>query len=299
MENEALNQLKTVSGTTRLYAVIGSPVKHSMSPLMYNTSFMYHNIDSVYTAFEVDEEHVKDAISAVRLFDMGGINITMPGKTVAVPLMDKITDAARLIGAVNTVVNENGKLIGHNTDGVGFVDNLRDNGVDITGKKITIAGGGGAATAVIVQCALDGAHSITILNRKGKSFDRQADTMERLKNELPELIIQQIDISDTKAVRDALALSDIFANATQVGMNPKPDESIIKDASMFQKNLMVTDLVYNPVETKLLREAKEAGCKTIDGRGMLLWQGAAAFKLYTGKEMPIEEVKRRMFENSD
>lgn len=154
-----------IKGTTGLMMLIGSPVGHSGSPDMYNFSFRYHNLDYAYMAFDIKEDQVKAALDAMRLFKMRGCNVTMPCKNEAAKYMDELSPAARIIGAVNTIVNEDGKLIGHITDGIGFVRNLKEHGVDVKGKKMVVLGAGGAATAIQVQCALDGAESISIFNR--------------------------------------------------------------------------------------------------------------------------------------
>ena len=156
---------KRISGHTGLLALIGSPVGHSGSPAMYNYSFEKLGLDYAYVAFDIKEDKVKDAIAAMKTFNMRGCNVTMPDKVEAAKYMDELSPAARIIGAINTIVNDNGKLTGHITDGEGFVHNLKDHGIDIKGKKITVAGGGGAATAIQVQCALDGAREITIFNK--------------------------------------------------------------------------------------------------------------------------------------
>ena len=284
-----------ITGHTKTYALIGSPVGHSGSPAMYNYSFAAKGIDSVYVAYDVDAEHTKDAIAALRLFQMGGMNVTMPCKLEAAKYMDELSDAARIMGAVNTIVNDNGRLIGHNTDGVGFVGNLKDHGVDIRGKKMTICGGGGAATAIQVQSALDGVAELSIFNKKDAFFERTLNTAETLKREVPGLVVNVYDIDDQAKLKEEMRSSDIFVNGTVVGMKPMDDQSVVKDTSAFHKDLVVCDVVYNPVETKLLKEAAAAGCKTVGGKGMLLWQGAYAFKLYTGQEMPVEEVKAKFF----
>ena len=284
-----------VTGHTGLMALIGSPVGHSGSPAMYNYSFEKLGLDYVYVALDVKEDQVKDAIAAMRLFNMKGGNVTMPDKTEAAKYMDELSPAAKLIGAVNTIVNENGKLTGHITDGEGFVNNLRDHGIDILGKKITVAGGGGAATAIQVQCALDGAREITIFNKKDAFFERSLQTAEKIKNAVPGIVVNVYDIDDTDKMTEEIKDSDIFANATIVGMKPLDDQSVVKDLSAFHKNLVVADAVYNPEETKLLKEAKAAGCKCVGGKGMLLWQGVSAFKLFTGEDMPVAEVKEKFF----
>lgn len=286
---------KRISGHTKLLALIGSPVGHSGSPAMYNYCFEKLGLDYAYVAFDVKEEGVKQALDAMRLFDMRGMNVTMPDKVEAAKYMDELSPAAEIIGAVNTIVNEDGKLIGHMTDGEGFVNNLKDHGVFIEGKKLVIAGGGGAATAIQVQCALDGAKEITIFNKKDSFFARTEATAEKIKAAVPTCVVNVYDIDDEAKLKEEIASADIFVNATIVGMKPMDDQSIIKDLSMLRSDLVVADIVYNPEETKLLKDAKAAGCTCVGGKGMLVWQGASAFRLYTGEEMPVEEVKELLY----
>ena len=284
-----------IKGTTGLMALIGSPVGHSGSPAMYNFSFRYHNLDYAYMAFDIKEDQVPAALDAIRLFKMRGANVTMPCKNEVAKHMDELSPAARIIGAVNTIVNEDGKLVGHITDGIGFVRNLKEHGVDVKGKKMVVLGAGGAATAIQVQCALDGAREISIFNIKDAFFERTLQTAEKIRKAVPECVVNVYDIADTAKMTEEIQSSDIFANATIVGMKPMDDQSVVKDLSAFRPGLVVADAVYNPEETKLLREAKEAGCTCVGGKGMLLWQGVAAFKLYTGQDMPVEDVKKLFF----
>ena len=284
-----------IKGTTGLMALIGSPVGHSGSPAMYNFSFRHHNLDYAYMAFDIKEDQVPAALDAIRLFKMRGANVTMPCKNEAAKHMDELSPAARIIGAVNTIVNEDGKLVGHITDGIGFVRNLKEHGVDVKGKKMVVLGAGGAATAIQVQCALDGAREISIFNIKDAFFERTLQTAEKIRKAVPECVVNVYDIADTAKMTEEIQSSDIFANATIVGMKPMDDQSVVKDLSAFRPGLVVADAVYNPEETKLLREAKEAGCTCVGGKGMLLWQGVAAFKLYTGQDMPVEDVKKLFF----
>lgn len=284
-----------ITGHTGLLALIGSPVGHSGSPAMYNYSFKKLGLDYAYVAFDIKEAQVKDYIAAMRLLNMKGGNVTMPDKTEAAKYMDELSPAAQIIGAINTIVNEDGKLVGHITDGEGFVNNLKDHGIDIKGKKITVAGGGGAATAIQVQCALDGAREITIFNKKDAFFERTLATAEKIKHAVPGIVVNVYDIDDVAKMTEEIKDSDIFANATIVGMKPLDDLSVVKDLSAFRPDLVVADAVYNPARTKLLREAKAAGCTCIGGKGMLLWQGVSAFKLFTGCDMPVEEVKEKFF----
>lgn len=284
-----------ISGHTGLLALIGSPVGHSGSPAMYNYSFERLGLDYAYVAFDIQVEEVKAALDAMKLFRMRGMNVTMPCKMEAAKYVDELSPAARIIGAVNTIVNDDGRLTGYITDGEGFVNNLRDHGIDVRGKKLTVAGGGGAATAIQVQCALDGAREISIFNIKDDFFPRTLETAEKIRAEVRDITVNVYDIADTARMTEEIQSSDIFVNATIVGMKPMDGESVVKDLSAFRPGLVVADVVYNPEETRLLREAKEAGCICIGGKGMLLWQGVAAFRLYTGQDMPVEEVEERYF----
>jgi len=286
---------RRISGHTGLLALIGSPVGHSGSPAMYNYSFEKLGLDYAYVAFDIKVEEVADAIAAMKTFKMRGFNVTMPCKIEAAKYMDALSKAAQIIGAVNTIVNEDGVLTGHITDGEGFVNNLKDHGVEVKGKKITIIGGGGAATAIQVQCAIDGARELSIFKRQDASLARTLEIVEKIKANVPECEVNVFDTADVAKMTAEILDSDILVNGTIVGMTPMDGESPVKDNTALHKDLVVCDIVYNPIETKLLKDAKEAGCKCIGGKGMLLWQGVSAFKLFTGMDMPVGEVKARYF----
>lgn len=284
-----------ISGHTQMLCLIGSPVGHSGSPAMYNYSFDRLGLDYAYLAFDIKEEETAEAIRALRLLNVRGFNVTMPCKTAAVAYCDSLSKAAELIGAVNTVVNEGGKLIGHNTDGLGWVRNCREHGFEIRDKKMTIVGSGGAATAIEITAALEGLKEMSIFAMKDSFFANAQATVEKIRANIPDCTVNLYDLSDREVFYREIADSDIFTNATRVGMKPMDDQSVIDDPAAFRKDLVVSDVVYNPRETKLLSEAAAAGCKTISGIGMLLWQGVEAFHLYTGKEMPVAEVTERYF----
>ena len=284
-----------ITGRTRLLALFGSPVAHSGSPAMYNYSFDELGIDYVYTAIDIKREELKQAVAAAKLYNMRGFNLTMPCKNEAINYIDKLSPAAKLAGAVNTVINDNGILTGYITDGSGFINNLKYNGIDIVGKKIIVAGGGGAATAILVQSALEGAGEVIVFSRKEGFLTRVLKVVEELKEFSKNTVINAYDINNIERFTAEIRSSDIFVNATIVGMKPMEDESIVKDTCAFRKGLVVADAVYNPEKTRLLSEAEAAGCKCIYGKGMLLWQGAEAFKLFTGMDMPVEKVRERFF----
>ncbi|HEK4991030.1 TPA: shikimate dehydrogenase [Clostridioides difficile] len=284
-----------ISGRTGLFALIGTPVGHSKSPVMYNYSFKKLDLDYRYLAFDITVDKVKEALLAIKTFNIKGANVTMPCKSAVTEYMDELSPAARIIGACNTIVNDNGKLVGHITDGIGYVRNLKENGVEVKGKKITIMGAGGAATAIQVQCALDGAREISIFNPKDDFYKRAEQTVENIKKDVPECVVNLYDLEDTNKLYEEIQSSDILTNATLIGMKPYDNETNIKDTSVLRKDLVVTDVVYNPKKTKMIEDAEANGCKAIGGLGMLLYQGAEAFNLYTGLEMPVEEVNELCF----
>lgn len=289
---------KRINGHTRLYALIGSPVGHSGSPAMYNYSFEKLGIDAAYLAFDVSVEKTEDAVNALRTLHAGGFNVTMPCKTAVAQLVDRLSPAAELVGACNTVVfEEDGTMTGHMTDGTGFVRNLREHGVEIKDKKIVLLGTGGAATAIAVQAALDGVAEIAIFNRKDGFYANGEKTVEKIRKAVSSIRKVSIeDLDDTELLGKVIGESDILINATRAGMSPMEDV-IPVPAEFLRPELAVADVVYNPKETLLIKKAKEAGCRAaVGGSGMLLWQGVAAFELYTGQEMPVQEVKERFFD---
>lgn len=282
-----------IKGSTGMLCLIGSPVGHSGSPAMYNFSFQYNKQDYAYLAFDIKEDQAEEAVKALRLLKVRGFNVTMPCKNIVAKLVDELSPAARIIGAVNTVVNENGKLVGHMTDGAGFVRNLKEHDVEVKDKKIVLLGAGGAATAIEVECALQGAKAISVFNANDPFLARARVTATKLKNETPACEVKVFDLAEQESLRQEIAEADILINATSVGMKPHEDTTLIEDVTMFRPELVVADTVYNPLETKMMRQAREAGCtRVISGEGMLLWQGAVAYKLYTGMEMPTDEYQK-------
>ncbi len=287
--------MNSITGTTRLTALLGSPVSHSISPLMHNEAFRLLGLDYAYLCFEVTEDTLETAVRGLTACGIRGFNLTMPNKTRILELLDELSPAARMIGACNTVVVENGKLTGHNTDGIGYTRAARDAGCPVEGKTITLMGAGGAATAICCQCALEGADTIHVFARPASRYHAR---MERLVSEICSTLPCRAilhDHEDTGALRDALDASDLLINATSVGMAPLTDETILPDTSLFRPSLVVSDVIYNPRETRFLREARAAGCSAFNGMYMLLYQGAEAFRLWTGKEMPVEEIRAAFF----
>lgn len=284
---------KRITGHTELMGLIAKPIRHSISPAMHNAAFRYLGLDYAYLAFEIDKEDLEDTIKGLKALKVRGCNVSMPYKKDVIPYLDHLSVAAKLIGAVNTIVNDNGVLTGHITDGVGLMSALKDAKADPIGKKMIIVGCGGAATAIAIQAALDGVKEIIIYNKKDAFFNNALDTKKKIE-EHTSCFIQVKDLDDLSSLKKDMYESDFFINATNVGMKPMDNISYIPDESFFKPDLFVVDIIYNPKETKLLKMAKSAGCQTMNGIYMLLWQGAASFKLWTGKEMPIDYVKKEI-----
>lgn len=285
---------REINGHTILTGLLGSPVSHSISPLMHNEAFRQLGLNYIYLAFDVKTDNLQTAVEGLRTLNVRGFNLTMPNKNEMCKLCDKLSPAAKISGAVNTVVNDNGILTGYTTDGIGYMQSLKKAGHNIIGKKMTLLGAGGAATAILVQAALDGVKEISVFNNRSVSFTRMEKVIDELKT-ISDCEICLYDYSDENILRREISESVLLTNGTSVGMSPNTDVSIITDNSMFHKDLIVSDVIYNPRETRLLRMASEVGCPTLNGLYMLLFQGAEAFKLWTGMEMPVEVVKKKYF----
>ena len=279
-----------LTGHTELIGLMAYPIRHSSSPAMHNEAFAYLGLDYAYLAFEVDNSTLEDAVKGIRALKLVGSNVSMPNKTVVGKYLDKLSPAAELCGAVNTIVNRDGVLEGHITDGIGYMESLRDYDIDVIGKKMTIVGAGGAATAIEIQAALDGVKEISIFNIRDKFYEVGEETVRKI-NEKTNCKAKMFDLADKDALRAEIADSYLLANATGMGMKPLEGKTWLPDASYLRPDLIVTETVSAPAETEFLRIAKEVGCKHMNGFGMMLFQGAAGFKMWTGHDMPIEHMK--------
>lgn len=276
-----------IDGYTRLAAVVAKPIKHSISPFIHNLSFEKTGINGVYLAWEISEKDLAATMDNIKRYDMFGINLSMPYKQAVFPYLDQLTESAQLIGAVNTVIHKEGQLIGHNTDGIGFFKSLiKQASFHVQGKTVTILGGGGAATAIMAQAALDGAKEIIIFSRS-QSLERHATTAQRIsvKTRTP---ISVLPLEDSILLQKKINQSDLFVNATSVGMDGQ--SLVVDENTIFSQKLLVVDVIYQPFETPLLKLAKQQGATAINGLGMLLFQAAEAFYLWTGKEMPTDLI---------
>ncbi|MFC6164839.1 shikimate dehydrogenase [Lactiplantibacillus dongliensis] len=284
-----------IDGHTILIGLMAYPIRHSMSPTMHNNAFAKLGLNYAYLAFEVTNETLPAAIQSIRTLDMRGSNISMPNKQKVIPLLDKLDPAAKMIGAVNTIVNDDGILTGYTTDGIGFMKSLDDEGLDIRGHKMTLAGAGGAGTAIAVQAALDGVSEMSIFNRHDESWENAKRNVALL-NEKTNCKATLHELENRDDLKAEIADSFIYTDATGVGMKPLENETLVTDPSWFRKDLIVFDTVYAPRTTKLMQVAEQAGVAHIfNGLGMMLEQGAAAFKLWTGKEMPVDYIRDILF----
>lgn len=286
--------IEAITGKTKLTGLLGSPVYHSISPMMHNEAFGLLGLDYVYLAFDVDTDRLKDAVEGLKAIGVHGFNLTMPNKNKMLELVDHISPAAAMIGAVNTVVNKDGILWGHNTDGTGYMKAAAHAGHQITGKKMTLLGAGGAATAVCVQAAIDGVAAIDLYSLRDAFFERAKKMAENVEKETG-CQISIYDLEDSSSFQKSIEKSAILVNGTSVGMSPHENDCILTDPSVLRPDLIVSDVIYNPRETKLLRLAKERGCSVFNGLYMLLYQGAEAFRLWTGQEMPLDIISSNYF----
>ncbi|MQS52004.1 shikimate dehydrogenase [Companilactobacillus mishanensis] len=284
-----------IDGHTILIGLMAYPIRHSMSPTMHNNAFAKLGLNYVYLAFDVTNDKLPDAINAIRTLDMRGSNVSMPNKQKVIPLLDKLDPAAEMIGAVNTIVNDNGVLTGYTTDGTGFMQALKDENLNIIGEKMTLAGAGGAGTAIAVQAALDGVKEISIFNAKDSIWENAKRNVEMI-NEKTNCKATLHDIDDKEDFRKEIADSIIYCDSTGVGMRPLEDLTLVEDPSWFRPDMIVFDTVYAPRTTRLMTVAKQAGVKHVfNGLGMMLEQGAQAFKLWTGEDMPVEYIHDLLF----
>ncbi|HHJ5065877.1 TPA: shikimate dehydrogenase [Enterococcus hirae] len=282
-----------ISGKTKLTGFFAKPASHSLSPLMHNLAFSHWGIDAVYLAFEVDQTNLRQAVESIRTLDMLGVNVSMPNKTAVLAYLDQLSPEAELIGAVNTIVHQEQRLIGYNTDGMGFVRSVNETGHPIKNQKIVVLGAGGAAKAIVVQMALEGAQEITIYKRLNATFLPLKEYFAKV-SEKTGCPIRLHDYADESQLALDLSQANLLINATDIGMGSKKDQLPIADVKLLHSQLAVFDLIYSPSETRLIQEAKKMGVKAYNGLGMLIHQGAIAFELWTHREMPVQNIRERL-----
>ena len=279
-----------VNGYSKIYALLGCPVEHTASCAMHNAAFEALNINACYIALNVEKQALKEAVASLRALNIAGANITIPHKQACLRHLDEINACAKKIGAVNTIKNKNGKLTGYNTDADGFIDSLKiEAGFNPKNKIIFIMGAGGAARAAAFSLAKNNPRAIYIRDIKNGCASVLAAA---LKKNYPGVEIESIAAKNTKKERACLNTADMFVNATGVGLKKK-DPAVI-DVSLLKADALVCDLIYNPQEPILLKAAKKRGLKTLNGEGMLFYQGIRAFKIWTGKSPPVGLYKKAL-----
>ena len=273
-----------INGYTRLAAVVANPIKHSISPFIHNSAFEATETNGVYLAWEVEATDLAETVANIRRYQMYGINLSMPYKEQVIPYLDQLSEEACLIGAVNTVVNREGTLIGYNTDGKGFFKSLPS--FKISGKKMVLLGAGGAAKAILAQAILDGVSQISVFVRSS-SMEKTRPYLEKIQNATG-FRVDLFELEDVQDLQDSITQADLLVNATSVGMDGSSQP--IPTSIVLPEKLLVADVIYQPFETPFLKWAKEQGNQSINGLGMLLYQAAEAFELWTGKEMPTDQI---------
>lgn len=288
-------QAKHISGHTHLISLLGTPIRHSASPVTHSVSFELMGVDAVYLAFEATPDDLPDILSAMRrMGGWDGSNVTMPNKQAVIPYLDGLSDAAALIGAVNVIEKtEEGKLIGHNTDGAGFMKNIAKYGVVPEESTFTLIGPGGAGSAIMVQAALDGVKTVYIFAREnGPSYKHAQTLIEPVKEQTGcDFILHPYE--DKEAMKAAIEESNVLVNATPVGMGEGSTESAVP-AEFIKPGMVVADAVYFPLHTQLLQDAEAKGCTVVTGIGMMNEQAAIGEEIWYGIDMPLDKVTEEL-----
>lgn len=278
-----MEKSRAIDSHTILYGVFGDPIRHSRSPIMLNRAFQEADFNAVYGAFHVRPDELGDAVRGIRALGYRGINVTIPHKVEVMQYLDEIDEGARIVGAVNTIVNENGKLIGYNTDGIGYVRSLKEEtGIDLKGKSVLVLGAGGAARGVAYALAKEGAGCIYIANRTKERALELADTISAYTKTIG------LGLDEIANVVDEV---EFVLNTTSAGMHPNTEE-LPMPVELLKEHHLVSDLIYNPRITRFLREAEAKGARIHGGLGMFIYQGAFAFEYWTGKPAPVAAMRQ-------
>ncbi|MDR0797275.1 MAG: shikimate dehydrogenase [Nitrososphaerota archaeon] len=279
-----------VSGKTCVYAVIGDPIEHSLSPVIQNAVFNALNIDGIYTAFRVKSSDVANALAGMRALGISGLNVTMPHKEKVIANLDWIDEPAKFLNSVNTIHHKDGKLLGYSTDGIGALKALKANGADPHNKRVLMLGAGRTARA-IAYSIIQEAEELVVLNRTVSEAKKLSETLKHKFN-------KKINFGSLspEVIREKIRDTDILLNTTPTGMEPNINQSLVASNNL-KSNLTVMDIVYSPYETQLIKDAKAAGSKVVSGVEMLIYQGAAAFEIWTDKQAPVQVMRKAISEH--
>ncbi|RJQ30638.1 MAG: shikimate dehydrogenase [Peptococcaceae bacterium] len=282
-----------VDGHTRTCGIFGYPVRHTFSPAMHNAAFAALGLNFVYVPFLVPAEYLPAAVAAIRALGLIGVNITIPHKEAVLPYLDQLSREARMIGAVNTIINQGGRLVGHNTDGRGLLRSLAEEACfNPAGKSALVLGAGGAARSVAVALVLAGTERIFLANRSPRRAEALAGLLARIAS-TGITVVPRLEKEET-ALAKAVARADLIVQTTPVGMHPAVEECVSFPFSLLRPGQLVCDLIYNPLETKFLELARLAGAKTVNGMGMMIYQGALAFTHWTGQPAPVAVMREAL-----
>ncbi len=277
--------MSVVDVNTKLVGLLGNPLGHSFSPAMHNKAFEILGLNYFYLPIEVDTADLADVVRGISKMNFAGCNVTIPHKILIMALIDHVDELAKNIGAVNVVKLENGVATGYNTDGEGFVRSLEtETGISMPGKRCFIIGCGGAARAIAMTLAFKGVEKIFICNRTEQKAQGLVEAINAKVRPCGEVVRME-----PSAIQAGLQQAEVLINTTSIGMHPYEDRLPLAP-ELIPEGLIVSDIVYNPVKTRLLQEAEKKGCKTVGGLGMLVYQGAEAFRLWTGAQPPVEEM---------
>lgn len=296
--------MRDLTGAGSVVGIIGRPVAHSLSPLMHNRAFAHLGLDWVYVPFEVEEDALGPAIAGLKALSVRGVNVTIPYKTAVMPFVDRLAPAAAAVGAVNTIINRRGQLVGDNTDGIGFIRSLTDEAnFDPAGARVLVLGAGGAARAIAVELARHGAERIAIANRTEARARELAEVVER-----HGAAVTALDLEPGR-LASVLESADLLVQTTPLGLSgntvntvadqdgaPAGDTGLPVDADLLRPPLLVADIVYTPIETPLLNAAGRNGCAILPGWGMLLYQGVEAFERWTETAAPVDVMRAGLLE---
>ncbi|MGH2063193.1 shikimate dehydrogenase family protein [Aerococcus urinaeequi] len=286
-----MDSITDINGTTKFAAVIGQPLNHSLSPIIYNTSFKAQDLNMVYIAFETGEDDTIERIEHLKALDVQGINITMPGKFNAMQTVDRLDAAGQYVNAINMITrDDNGQWVGYNTDGAGLWLAVKNRGVDLVGKRLVVYGSGATTRVIIVQAIIEGMTDISVVARNIQEKDLLIKLCDALRADHPQINLKLIDLSDQDHVGQAVKNAEIVIQSTSLGMGSSQGQSILADENWLQEGTVVMDVIYEPMETRFMQQAKARNCVVIGGLDMLVYQAKLNYQLFAHKEMPVQVV---------
>ena len=286
-----MDSITDINGTTKFAAMIGQPLSHSLSPIICNTSFKAQDLNMVYIAFETGEDDTMDRIEHLKALDVQGINITMPGKFNAMQTVDRLDAAGQYVNAINMITrDDNGQWIGYNTDGAGLWLAIKNRGVELVGKRLVVYGSGATSRIIIAQAVIEGMTDISVVARNIQEKDLLIKLCDALRADYPQINLKLIDLSDQDHVGQAVKHAEIVIQSTSLGMGSSQGQSILADENWLQEGTVVMDVIYEPMETRFMQQAKARNCVVIGGLDMLVYQAKLNYQLFAHKEMPVQVV---------